>query len=332
MNDAQLPPLPDQAFAGAAQGNGKMRGIGYFGQPLLKQPHWGWEVVSYLFLGGMMGGSGVIAALAQRSEDEPLERTSRYLSMALALACPAVLISHLGRPERFLNMLRVVKFKSPMSMGVWGLIGYSSFAGLNAAAQLSRDNIIPPWIERLEPKPVTVVMQAMFGAFTAGYTGVLLSATANPLWAKGKTHIPIISVCSAISGACALNAIALCADERGGAAQVKLERLEACAAAFELAALLHFRVHAGEVGKPMFEGSRGERLRNWTVGAGILAPLALNAISLLTRKHRKRPSLLRTLVAGGLVLAGGYILRETLIEAGKASAGDPSQAFDQRND
>lgn len=329
MSEAQLPPLPDDAFAGAARGDGKMRGIGYFDRPLLKKPQWDWAVISYLFLGGIMGGSGVLAALAQRSEDKPLERTSRYLSMALALACPAVLVSHLGRPERFLNMMRVVKFKSPMSMGVWGLVGYSAFAGLNAAAQLSRDRILPAWIQRLEPKPVTVTLQAMFGAFTAGYTGVLLSATAIPLWAKGKYHIPAISVCSAMSGACAINAIALCADPNGGAAQVKLERLEACAAVLEVAALVHFRISAGDTGDPMFEGARGERLRTWTVGAGILAPLALNAVSLLTRTHRKRPSILRTLLAGGLVLAGGYILRETLIEAGKASADDPSQAFIQ---
>lgn len=329
MSETHLPPHPDRAFAGAADGNGKPPSLSYFERPLLKMPHWGWEVVTYLFLGGVMGGSGVLAALAQRSDDEPLERTSRYLSMTLALACPAVLVSHLGRPERFLNMLRVAKFKSPMSMGVWGLVGYSGFAALNAAAQLSRDRVIPAWIERLEPKPMTVALQALFGAFTAGYTGVLLSATAIPLWAKGKQHIPAISVCSAMAGACAINAIALCADRNGGPAQVKLERLEACASLLELALLLHFRTHAGETGKPMFEGARGERLRTWTIGAGILAPLALNAVSLLTRKHRKRPPLLRTLLTGGLVLAGGYILRETLIEAGKASADDPSQAFVQ---
>lgn len=329
MSESQRPPLPDQAYAGAAQGNGKAPGIGYFDRPLLKRPHWGWEVISYLFLGGVMGGSGVLAALAQRSEDEPLERTSRYLSMALALACPAVLVSHLGRPERFLNMMRVMKFKSPMSMGVWGLIGYTGFAGLNAAAQLSRDRILPAWVERFEPKPLTAAMQALFGAFTAGYTGVLLSATAIPIWAKGKYHIPAMSVCSAIAGACAINSIALCADPHGGPAQVKLERLEACAAVLELAVLMHFRTHAGDTGKPMYEGERGERLRTWTIGAGIVAPLALNAVSLVSRKHGTRPSLLRTLLAGGLTLAGGYILRETLIEAGKASAGDPSQAFVQ---
>lgn len=303
--------------------------ITYFERPLLKKPHWDWNVVTYLFFGGVMGGSGLLAALAERSDDKPLERTSRYISFALALACPALLISHLGRPERFLNMMRIVKLKSPMSLGVWGLVGYSGFAGLNAAAQLSRDNVIPRWIERFEPRPLTSAMQALAGAFMMGYTGVLLSATAIPLWGKGKYHIPAMSVCSAVSGACAVNAIALCADENGGAAQHKLEKLEAVAAVAELAVLLHFRAYAGPAGKPMYEGRRGEKLRTWTLAAGIAAPLLLNLPSLLSRAHKRRPAMLRTLVAGALTLAGGYILRETLIEAGKASADDPAQAFVQ---
>jgi len=298
-------------------------------QPLLKKPHWGWEVVSYLFLGGVMGGSGVLAALAQRAHDAPLERTSRYVSMGLALACPPLLISHLGRPERFLNMLRVMKWKSPMSMGAWALVGYSSVAAIGAAAQLSRDRVLPAWIERLEPRPIPAILQGCSGMFIAGYTGVLLSATAIPLWAKGKYHIPVLSVCSAIAGACAVNSIALCADKCGGPSQRKLERLETCAAIVELAALLHFRSYAAQTAKPMYEGARGRRLRMWTIGAGILGPLALNAASLASRKHDTRPSVLRALLSGGLALLGGYILRETLIEAGKASAGDASEAFVQ---
>ncbi|HEV3152395.1 MAG TPA: NrfD/PsrC family molybdoenzyme membrane anchor subunit [Candidatus Baltobacteraceae bacterium] len=301
----------------------------YFNRPLLKKPHWEWEVVTYLFLGGVMGGSGMLAALAQRSEDEPLERTSRYLSLALSVAAPAVLISHLGRPERFLHMLRIVKLRSPMSMGVWGLVAYGTFSGFNAIAQLARDGILPRWIARLEPAPLTVTMQALFGAFTAGYTGVLLSATAIPLWAKGKYHIPAMSVCSAVAGACAINAIALCADPSGGPAQVKLERFEACAAAMELAILAHFRAYAGETGKPLFEEERGELLRSWTIGAGIVAPVLINAASQARRKHSKRPSVVHTLLAGVLTLAGGYVLRKVLIDAGKASADDPAQAFVQ---
>ena len=298
----------------------------YFDRPLLKRPHWEWNVVTYLFLGGVMGGSGMLAAIAQRSNDKALARSSRYLSIALAMACPAVLISHLGRPERFLNMMRIVKFKSPMSMGVWGLVGYSAFAGMNALAQLSRDGIIPRWVARLEPQGVTVTMQAVFGAFTAGYTGVLLSATAIPLWGKGKVHIPAMSVCSAVSGACAANAIALSRDENAGETIHKLEKLEALASCAELAVILHFRSFAGRTGKPMFEGARGERFRNLTMAAGIAAPLLINGLSLLRRTASKKPSVLRTVMAGGLTLLGGYILRETLIEAGKASADDPREA------
>lgn len=326
MSEPVLPALPDEAYAGA--GNGKVPQLNYFNRPMLRRLHWDERVITYLFLGGAMGGSGVLAALAQRSGNEPLTRTSRYLSLALALACPAVLVSHLGRPERFHHMLRIAKLKSPMSMGAWALVGFGAFAALNAAAQLSRDGVLPAWIRRLEA-PFGVRLQGMLGAFTTGYTGVLLSATAVPLWAKGKYHIPAASVCSAIASACALNSLALTGDRNGGDAQIKLERLEACASVLELGLLLHFRSHAGAAGKPMFEGARGERLRTWTIGAGILAPLALNAISLLTRNHKKRPFVLRALLGGALTLAGGYIFRETLIEAGKASCEDPEQAFYQ---
>ncbi|HET7813239.1 MAG TPA: NrfD/PsrC family molybdoenzyme membrane anchor subunit, partial [Candidatus Baltobacteraceae bacterium] len=169
----------------------------YYDRPLLKRPHWEWNVVTYLFLGGVMGGSGMLTAIAQRSGDEPLARSSRYLSFALAAACPPILISHLGRPERFLHMLRVVKFKSPMSMGVWGLVGFSGVAALTAGAQLSRDGKVPEWLRRLESKPIAAMAQAFLGAFIAGYTGVLLAATAIPVWAKGKAHIPAMCVCSA---------------------------------------------------------------------------------------------------------------------------------------
>jgi len=108
----------------------------YYDRPLLKMPHWdGWNVVTYLFLGGVMGGLGVISVLAdpKRESDRKLKRTLAVTALVLAAANPAVLVTHLGRPERFLHMLRIVKIKSPMSMGVWGLVLYSGAAGMNVA-------------------------------------------------------------------------------------------------------------------------------------------------------------------------------------------------------
>jgi formate-dependent nitrite reductase membrane component NrfD len=291
----------------------------YYDRPLLKKPHWEWEVVAYLFMGGVMGGSGILVALAdEEGDDEALARTARYVSFALAATCPIVLIKHLGRPERFLNMMRIVKFKSVMSMGVWGLVAFSAPATAAAAAQLVRDGRLPAALDvvhALAPRALTNPAQLALGAFIAGYTGVLLSATANPLWATGKRHIPAFSVCSGVAGACAANNALLALFGGNVSTSRKLDRLEAVASLAELAVILSFRSHAGEIGKPMFAGKRGAKLRSATLFGGILVPTLLNLVPVHARW--------KTLVASGLTLAGAYVLRETLIEAGKESADDP---------
>ena len=295
----------------------------YYDQPMLKKPHWEWEVITYLFLGGVMGGSGILVALADdRPEHEAdLARRARYVSFALASACPIILVKHLGRPERFLHMLRIFKLKSVMSMGVWGLIAFSGPAALAAAGQAARDGILPPWVRHLAPAAIINPLLALFGAFIAGYTGVLLSATAIPIWAIGKRHIPAFSVCSGLAGACALNAAVLALSGGSERTQRKLERLETVAAAGELLLLEAFRLHAGETGKPMFAGARGKKLRTFTQLAGIVAPSLLNALPIHGR--------IKTLLASALTLTGGYVLRETLIESGKDSADDPKVASRQ---
>ena len=93
---------------------------------MLKKPHWEWEVISYLFMGGVMGGSGILIFIADSVHDAALKRSARYVAFGLAATCPLVLIKHLGRPERFHHMLRIFKLKSVMSMGVWGLIAFSA--------------------------------------------------------------------------------------------------------------------------------------------------------------------------------------------------------------
>jgi formate-dependent nitrite reductase membrane component NrfD len=297
--------------------------VGYYGEPLLRKPHWGWNVVAYLFLGGIMGGSSIVVTFAdERDESErKLARNGRYAALALAVACPAILISHLGRPERFLNMLRIVKFRSPMSLGVWGLVAYGNVALLSALAQSARGGTLPRWMRYLAPRPYADVPSALFGAFIASYTGVLISATAVPLWAKGKRHIPPLFVFSGVTGACALHAALLALEPGTHATRRKLERLELIAALGELAALALFCRHAGVLGAPMFQGPRGERLRNHTVFGGIVAPSLLNLLPVGGR--------LKTVLSAVLTLAGGYVLRETVIEAGKASADDAKAAFAQ---
>jgi formate-dependent nitrite reductase membrane component NrfD len=300
----------------------------YYERPLLKAPHWEWNVVTYLFLGGVMGGLGLIALLADSKKDDErrLKRTARVTSLVLAAANPGILITHLGRPERFLNMLRIVKFRSPMSLGVWGLVLYSGAAGANVVREMALGGVLPRWMRFLAPGIMTP-LQALLGAFTAGYTGVLLSATANPFWGAGKRHIPAASVCSGLSSACALS-IALCTLEGNHSVVRKLEKLEMVAASAELSILLNFKKHAGAYGAPFFTGSRGKRVHTYTILTGIVAPMAL---TVLGRKARLPKTLdaIRSIVGAVLTLVGGYIFRESLIEAGKASARDPHAAFVQ---
>jgi formate-dependent nitrite reductase membrane component NrfD len=328
MRNGSGVPSPDDAFMGAASKNSAEPVPTYYERPLLKAPHWEWNVVTYLFLGGVMGGLGLIQLLAHADDESErvLKRTTRIASFVLAAANPGILITHLGKPERFLNMMRIVKFKSPMSLGVWGLIFYSGAAGANVVSELALIGVLPRWMRLLTPRFFSP-LQALLGAFVGGYTGVLLSATANPFWGSGKRHIPAASVCSGLASACALSTL-LSVFTGNHRVVHKLERLEMVAGAAELLVLIDFEKKAGEYGKPFFTGARGERLRTYTMLGGILAPMALNALGNVVRMPRPLDAV-RSTLASVLTIVGGYILRESLIEAGKASAHDPRAAFIQ---
>jgi formate-dependent nitrite reductase membrane component NrfD len=303
--------------------------VTYFDQPVLKRPHWGWNVVTYLFLGGIMGASSMISAMIDRTAspaENRLARNANFSALALAAACPLLLISHLGRPERFLHMLRIVKFKSPMSMGVWGLVLFSNVAAAAATREFALLGKLPRWMRHIAP-PGAPLFQALLGSFIAGYTGVLLSATAVPIWAKGKRHIPAVSVASGIGSACALQSLLLLGGENQ-AALVKLERFELAAAATELLILFDFEKRARDYGTPMFAGARGQRLRSVTMMAGLVTPIAINSLLVIARP-RGTPAKVLTAIASALTLCGGYILRDTLIESGKDSADDPRAGFAQ---
>ena len=317
MSHAVRIPHPDDARFGASRGDDL--GPATSDKPLLKQPHWGATVTTYLFLGGIMGGLGILQALCNPRDESmrKLRRSTRIASFVLASVNPLILISHLGRPERFLHMMRIAKLKSPMSVGVWGLVLYSGVAGANVIREFSESGFLPRWMKYTIPQPLTQV-QAFLGAFIAGYTGVLLSATAIPLWGAGKRHVPAASLASGVAGACALASL-ISLIEGNHAISKKTERLEILASALEFVILKDFERISGVYGQPMFQGARGKRLQDMTFVAGIAAPTALNLLGQVIRLPQPVDSL-RILLSSTLTLIGGYILRQTLIESGKASA------------
>src|SRR5579885_2783840 len=300
----------------------------YYDYPVLKAPIWRWEIIWYFFFGGLAAGCYVIASIAAlfgSKEDRAVVRTGYYLSLLALLPCPPLLIKDLGRPERFLNMLRIFKVKSPMSMGVWGLVSFSLFSGATAVNQAARDGLLGKWwgakLLASIPQRLLAMPGALFGVFLGGYTGVLLAATSVPLWSRSKL-LGAIFVSSAISTSSALISLVLRIAGAPARTLHKLEHLEWMAMLVEIAGLLASLRGSGLAARAlvwMGPADQGKTLWRFMFGGALAVPLLLVTLCLLGRGPEKRHTG-RGLLISLLVLVGGYFLRRTIIEAGRTSS------------
>jgi formate-dependent nitrite reductase membrane component NrfD len=296
----------------------------------MHKPHWKWLIISYFFLGGVSAGSYVVAAAAQlfgQKDDRIVTRVGRYLALAALVPCPPLLILDLGRPERFLYMLRVLKLRSPMSIGTWGLVTFSGFTMLSAAVEAVADGVLrgPATILHRAPTRLIGTLGSAFGFFVGGYTGVLLGATAVPLWAKNVRLLGPLFLCSALAAACAAISciIALLPGHRAGPLR-RLQRAEMMAAGGELLLLGAVHLNSGQLGKPLHEGRLGRLHLGGSLGLGIVLPMLLHLIGArIGLPHR-----LMTVLASLSSLTGGFIVKYAVVMAGHASADDPAATFE----
>ncbi len=303
----------------------------YYDYPVIKQPTWRWEIVWYFFFGGLAGGCYVIATFASlfgSKEDRAVTRAGYYLSLLALLPCPPLLIKDLGRPERFLHMLRMFKVKSPMSMGTWGLVSFSLFSGLMAVVQAARDDILGRWWgSRLLaglPQRLIALPGTLLGVFLTGYTGVLLTATSVPLWSRSKV-LGGVFLSSAASTSSALISLVLRIFGAPARTLHKLERLEWTATLLEMVGLLTFLRQSGRAARPLVGSAPGEHGRTfWSAvfGGGLFLPWLIQSFSLLGGRRKNKKSNVRGIVISLLALAGGCFLRRTMIEAGHTSSRD----------
>jgi len=302
----------------------------YYDYPVLKAPVWKWEIVWYFFFGGLAAGCYFIASIASlfgSSEDRAVVRAGYYASLLALLPCPPLLIKDLGRPGRFLNMLRIFKVRSPMSMGVWGLLSFSAFSGLMALLQAARDGLLGScagarWLAKL-PRKLLAVPGMFFALFLGGYTGVLLASTSVPLWSRSKL-LGGIFLSSAISTSSALISLVLRIFRAPASTLHKLERMEWAALLVEMTGLFAFLRGSGRAARPLVGTNPGEKGQTfWSVvaGGGLALPWLLQTTSLLSKGGKKRKTG-RGLLISLLVLVGGYFLRKTMIEAGHTSSKD----------
>jgi formate-dependent nitrite reductase membrane component NrfD len=273
----------------------------YYGRPILKEPVWQPEIPTYFFTGGVAGGCSLLHGFARVAGHERLAKTALYLGAAADVVSPALLVSDLGRPERFLNMLRVFKVSSPMSVGSWVLF-VSAGASTTAAAL--------EWLGVLRP----VKWAAEAASFAAGaplttYTGTLLADTAIPVWHEARRELPWLFGASAAASAGAATTMLLPPGEAGPA-----RRLAVAGVAAELGLMDAMERRLGFVGEVYKQDAAGKLAR------ASKALTAAGGALLATRARRSRSA---AVAGGALVLAGELALRWSVFRAGFQSARDP---------
>jgi hypothetical protein len=274
----------------------------YYGRPIVKPPTWsGRDIASYLFLGGLAGGSSVMAAGAELTGRPALARTAKIGALAAISLSTAVLVHDLGRPERFVNMLRVFKPTSPMSMGSWILVAYGPAAGVAAATDATG-------LFRRTGRAATG-WAGLSGAAVASYTSVLIANTALPTWHEAHRELPFLFVGSGASAASGLGLLAAPVHETAPA------RASAVfGAALELAAGHLMRRRLGPLAEPYRTGRGAVLMR---------ASQALTVAGAAGAALAGGRSRLGAALAGTALLAGSVCTRFGVFEAGRASALDP---------
>jgi Polysulphide reductase, NrfD len=291
----------DTSYAAtAADGTGEPGPLGEVAPGMMHAPVWTWEVPLYFWTGGAASGSAFVALACDLAGDHGAARIARRVSLGFLAASPPLLVLDLGRPLRFLHMLRIVKTRSPMSMGAWALTVFGNLAaGAVGADLLGRERLA----RALGAANVVV------GGYLGSYTGVLLASTAVPLWARSRLFLGPIFVCTATATGAAACRLALSATGSGREHPtiVALSDVQAGAMLAELGLSVVNERRLGDFGEPL-RRSRLMQAAKWLVRAGL-------GLQLTRRRELEH-------AASVVYLAAGLAFRYAWVMAGPVSARD----------
>jgi formate-dependent nitrite reductase membrane component NrfD len=269
----------------------------YYGRSVVAEPVWNPSIPAYFFAGGLAGASAGLGLLARLRGNHHLARTCTLTSAAVVAVCPPLLIEDLGRPERFLHMLRVFKVTSPMSVGTWILSAFGALSGAAAASELT--GVALPAGRAAEAGA------GVLGLPLATYTAALLANTSMPVWHEARRLLPLVF---AAGSAASAGALATLASPRRHSAMAR--RLAVGGALAEVALIQAMERSLGDAGRPYREGPAGRLAR-------MAAPLMLGGAAGIVAGRWNR--LLGTSGALG-VLAGALLERFAVWKAGPESA------------
>jgi formate-dependent nitrite reductase membrane component NrfD len=298
----------------------------YYGIPPIKHAHWTWQIPVYFWIGGIGAGVHLFSTMAQLlgHKDEALTRASRYTVLGTMMLSPILLIWDLGRPERFYNMLRVLKLRSPMSTQSWSVFAFGTLSGLISARQAAEDGLLGDYnplvrLVKLIPARALSIVALPVGLNVGSNTGNLISATSVPLWARNWLLMGPTFLASGLSTALSWLSLVLHLTHSGEKKTLRtLHRAEKAALIIEAGLIAASLARMSRWSKPLFSREVAPLFVGGTLLGGIIAPMAL----LFSKEARQK-----SLLASVLVLAGGLAFRFAIIKGGRISADDPEAYF-----
>ena len=277
----------------------------YYGRPIIKSPTWKVpDVPLYLYLGGAAGTSACVGALADLTGRGPLRRWGRFAALTGALVSVGALVHDLGRPRRFLHMLRVLKPTSPLSVGSWILAPFGTLSGLAAASELTG---IAPAVGR-----AAGIGAAALGPAMTTYTAVLLADTAVPAWHEAHRELPFVFAGSALAAGGGIG-LAATGDVRPA------RRIAVAGAVLELVATAVLERRVG-FARTAYTSGRPGRLLTLARAATLVGAAAATAGGLVPGRRGR----LLSLAAAALLNGGAAATRFGIFEAGIVTARDPA--------
>jgi formate-dependent nitrite reductase membrane component NrfD len=289
-----------------AAANRRMRGapVPDIHGPIIHAPVWEWAVPLYFWLGGMASGSAFVALGCDAAGDHRSAAIARRVALGAVAPAPLLLIGDLGRPERFLNMMRIFKPRSPMNTGSWCLLAFSGSNALAVGADLAG-----------RPRAARAVgaLTSLLGGYLGSYTGVLLACTAVPVWSRSRLILGPAFVATATATGAAATRLVLVASglPSGHPTGRALGTLETAAMLSELSLSRLGERWLGDAAEAFQRGDAAVfyRAAKSLVGLGL-------SLRLLARRTGRREHDIASL----MYLIAGLAFRFAWVEAGKVSA------------
>ena len=301
---AEAPPRPGLL----AEANRRMRGapVSQVNGPFIHAPVWGGMVATYFWFGGIASGSAFVSLACDAAGDHRSAAIARKVALGAVAPAPILLIADLGRPERFLNMTRIFKPRSPMNTGAWCLLAFSSSGALAVGCDLIG---LPRAARSLG------ALTSLFGSYLGSYTGVLLACTAVPLWSGSRTILGPAFVATATATGAAATRLVLVASglPDGHPTRRALGTIETASMLTELSISAVGERRLGDAARALDGGRPGLYFR---AAKGLVAAgLSLRLIARRTgpREHE---------LASFMYLVAGLLFRFAWVSAGKPSAED----------